>query len=181
MILHWPSFLGGVLSTLGLVVGLVLLSDHVQRRHARRRERAAAARRALARAVLVRLGDRPLTGLDRHADGYLEVVLDPQGQVRPLSEAEARRVQKDRAVDEAVVSAHQRLAFHQAVRDAVAAFPRRRLTDARRALPDGLLLISLYLPGERVPGSGNAHSVWTGRIDGTEGQRAVFDTRFDDD
>lgn len=175
---HWASFLIGVVAGISLVVGPVLLADTIKTRRFRRREQAFAARRALARETLARLGDAPLSTLDG-ADGYLEAALDPDGVVRDLRPDEiARNETPDPADDAAAASVHLRLAFRAAAEAAAAALPARLLRQARHGLPDGVLLVSLHLPGSHT---GEGHSVWIGQIDGTNGRRVRFHERLDND
>ncbi len=54
----------------------------------------------------------------------------------------------------------------------MASSPRLR-RQARHGLPDGILLVSLYLPS-----TFDGHSVWIGQTDGTNGRRVRFYERF---
>lgn len=173
---HWLSFLLGIGTTLGTIVAAVLLVDHRQRRRARRHAAAVEARRTLAWDVLRRLGDAPLASIGPD-ESYLDLVIEPDGTPRDLTEAEIAASQSRHPRDRAVVSAHVRLAFHEAATAAVRDAPSRRLGSARHGLRDGRLLVSLYLP---VPQTMERHSVWVGRLDGTDGRRAVFGDHPDD-
>jgi len=176
MAFHWLSFLLGIGATLGGIVAVVLLVDHLQHQRERRQDAAVEARRALAWDVLRRLGDAPLASLDDE-EGYLDLAIEPDGTPRDLTEREIAASQSRHPHDRAAASAHLRLAFHEAAAAAVRDAPKHRLRSARHGLRDGRLLVSLYLP---VPQTMERHSVWIGRLDGTDGRRAVFGDHPDD-
>jgi len=176
MSFHWISFLLGIAATLGGIVAFVLLVDHRQRQRVRHHAAAVEAWRTLAWEVLGRLGKAHLTSLNEY-EGYLDLVLEPDGTTRDLTEAEIKAIQTSHPRDRAAAPAHLRLAFHEAAAAAMRDAPRRRLKSARYGLRDGRLLVSLYLP---APKTMERHSVWIGRLDGTDGRRAVFGNHPDD-
>jgi len=170
MTFHWIFFLFGITATLCGIFACVLLVDYRQRQKARYHAAAVEAWRILAREVLERLSKTHLTSLNDD-DGYLDLVIEPDGTTRNLTKAEIEAIQTSYPRDRAVAPAHLRLAFHEAAAAAMRDAPRHLLKSARHGLRDGRLLVSLYLP---APQTTERHSVWIGRLDGTDGRRAVF-------
>jgi len=176
MTFHRISFLLGIAATLCSIVAFVLLVNHRQRQRARHHAAAVEAWQTLAWEVLRRLGKAPLTSLNEY-DGYLDLVIEPDGTTRNLTKAEIEAIQTNYPRDRAAAPAHLRLAFHEAAAAAMRDAPRHRFKSARHGLRDGRLLVSLYLP---APQTMERHSVWIGRLDGTDGRRAVFGNYPDD-
>jgi len=170
MAFHWLSFLLGVGVTLGGIIAVARLVDSLQHRRKRRQDAAVEAWHALARDILGRLGNAPLASLN-HEGGYLALTIESDGTPRDLTARDIAASPSHYPYDHAVVSAHLRLAFHAAVAAAVRNAPKRLLRSARYGSRDGRLLVSLYLPGPQMM---ERHSIWIGRLDGTDGRRAVF-------